>query len=143
MISLIIMIIVSACLAGIKCNWEGKAKPCKRVMELVKNNKAITVSPEQLGGLNTPRIPAEQKGNKVITKEGKDVTSEFNQGAKISLNIALENNCTKAILKSKSPSCGCGLIHDGTFTKKLIKGDGVFTKLLKKERIKVINEKDL
>jgi uncharacterized protein YbbK (DUF523 family) len=137
------MIVVSACLAGIKCNWEGKAKPCKEVIELIKKGKTITVCPEQLGGLPTPRIPAEQKNNKIVNKEGKDVTSEFNKGAELALKITLNNKCNKVILKSKSPSCGCNQIYDGTFTGKLTKGDGVFTKLLKEKNIPVITEKEL
>jgi uncharacterized protein YbbK (DUF523 family) len=137
------MIVVSACLAGIKCNWEGKAKPCQKVIELVKQGKAITVCPETLGGLKFPRLPSEQKDGKVINKEGKDITQEFNKGAELALDITLKNKCNKAILKSKSPSCGCNLIYDGTFTGNLIKGDGIFTKLLKKNGIEVITEKEL
>lgn len=137
------MEVVSACLAGINCRYDGKSKPCKKVIELVRKGKAIPVCPEQLGGLTTPRVPTEQKGNKVITKKGKDFTKEFNKGARESLKIAKLYKCKEAILKSKSPSCGCGEIYDGTFTGKLIKGDGVFTRLLKKNKIKVITEENL
>jgi len=136
------MKIVSACLVGIKCRWDGKAKPCQKVIDLVKQGKAIFVCPEQLGGLTTPRIPAEQKNNKVFTKEGKDVTVQFKKGAEEALKIAKLENCNEAILKSKSPSCGSGKIYDGTFSGKLIDGDGVFAKLLKKNGIKVISEED-
>jgi uncharacterized protein YbbK (DUF523 family) len=136
------MKIVSACLAGIKCKYDGKASPCQKVMELVKQGKAIPICPEQLGGLSTPRTPAEQKGNKVITKDGEDVTKQFNKGAQETLKIARLKSCTEAILKSNSPSCGCGKIYDGTFSGRLVDGDGITTKLLKKNKIKVITENE-
>ncbi len=136
------MKIVSACLAGINCRWDGESRPCQKVVDLVKEGKAIPVCPEQLGGLTTPRTPAEQKEDKVFTKNGKDVTSQFERGAKEALKIALLANCEEAIIKSKSPSCGCGNIYDGTFSGKLIVGDGVFAKILKKNNIKVFSEND-
>ena len=137
------MQIVSACLAGIKCRYNGTSAPCPKIIALVQQGKAIPVCPEQLGGLTTPRAPAEIKNNKVITKEGKNLTKEFKLGAKEALKIAKLANCKEAILKSKSPSCGCGLIYDGTFSEKLIRGDGIFAKLLKDNRIKITNEEDL
>lgn len=140
---LVNMKLVSACLAGIKCTWDEGSRPCQKVIELVKQGKAIPVCPEQLGGLPTPRIPAEQKGDKVFNKEGKDVTSEFENGAKETLKIAQRFDCKEAILKFKSPSCGSGKIYDGTFSKRLIDGDGVTAALLKKNGIKVISEEDI
>lgn len=137
------MKIVSACLAGINCRWDGEARPCQKVVDLVKQGKAIPVCPEQLGGLTTPRTPAEQKENKVFTKTGEDVTSQFERGAEEALKIALLASCDEAILKSKSPSCGCGKVYDGTFSGKLIDGDGVFAKILKKNNIKVYSENDI
>jgi len=137
------MKIVSACLAGIKCRWDGEARPCQKVIELVKQGKAIPVCPEQLGGLTTPRTPAEQKEDKVFTKDGKDVTAQFERGAEEALKIAKLVNCDGAILKSKSPSCGSGKVYDGTFSGKLINGDGVFAKILKKNNIKVFTEKEI
>ena len=137
------MKLVSACLAGVKCRYDGSAKPCKKVIELVKKGQAIPVCPEQLGGLPTPRIASEQKGNKVFNKEGKDLTKEFEKGAQEALNIAKIAGCKEAILKSKSPSCGFGLIYDGSFTGTLIKGDGVFAELLKANNIKVMTEEEI
>ncbi len=137
------MKIVSACLAGINCNYKNEAKPSQKVIELVKQGKAIPVCPEQLGGLTTPRTPAEQKDNKVFTKDGEDVTFQFEKGAKEALKIAKLANCDEAILKSKSPSCGSGKIYDGTFSGKLIDGDGVFVKILKKNNIKVLTEDEI
>jgi uncharacterized protein YbbK (DUF523 family) len=137
------MKIVSACLAGIKCKWDGEARPCQKVIELVKQGKAIPVCPEQLGGLTTPRVPVEQKNNKVFTKAGDDVTAKFEKGAEEVLKIALLANCNEAILKARSPSCGSCKIYDGTFSGKLIDGDGVLVKILKKNSIKVFTENEI
>ena len=137
------MKLVSACLAGIKCRYDGEARPCQKVIDMVKRGDAIPICPEQLGGLDTPRDPAEQQGPKVFTKEGRDVTAQFERGALEVLRIAKQINCTDAILKSKSPSCGCGKVFDGTFSGKLIDGDGVTAKLLKQSGIKVITENDI
>lgn len=137
------MKIVSACLTGVRCRYDGKVKPCRKVVALVRQGKAIPVCPEQLGGLSTPRPPAEQKERKVFTKEGKDVTKAFKSGAKEGLKIAKLVGCKVAILKSKSPSCGSGKVYDGTFSGTLIDGDGVFVALLKKNGIKVLTEEGL
>jgi len=137
------MKIVSACLAGIKCRYDGTSKPCKKVIELVEQGKAIPVCPEQLGGLLTPREPCEIRNNKIISKNGDDKTNEFQKGAEKALKIAKFFKCNEAILKSKSPSCGCHKIYDGNFTGVLTKGDGIFTQLLKKNKIKVISEEEL
>jgi uncharacterized protein YbbK (DUF523 family) len=131
------MKIVSACLAGINCKYTGGNNRCQKVVDLVANGKAIPVCPEQLGGLTTPREPVESDGDKVVTKEGMDATIQFKKGAKEGLRIAKMVGCKKAILKAKSPSCGCGKIYDGTFTDTLIEGDGVFTKILKENGIEV------
>ncbi len=138
-----IKILVSACLAGMKCRWDGGARPSKKIIDLIKQGEAIPICPEQLGGLTTPRTPAEQKGKKVFTKDGKDVTVEFEKGAEETLKLAQLFNCKKAILKSKSPSCGSKKIFDGTFSGKLIDGKGVTADLLEKNGIKVIDENDL
>ena len=137
------MILVSACLAGIKCKWDGESNSDQKVIDLVKQGKAIPVCPEQLGGLSTPRAPAEIKGDKVITISSNDVTKEFQNGAQETLKIALLTGCKKAILKSRSPSCGSKRIYDGTFTKTLIKGDGITTRLLKQNHIDVLTEEDI
>ena len=108
-----------------------------------KEEVLIPVCPEQLGGLPTPREPAEQRDEKVITKFGKDVTQNFKKGAEQVLKIAKLFGIKKAILKQKSPSCGCGKIYDGSFSGRIIKGDGVTTTLLKRNGIKVISEEDL
>lgn len=136
------MILVSACLANIKCNWKGAASPLDAVIKLVKNGKAIPICPEQLGGLTTPRPRAEQQNDCVITVDGKDVTVAFTQGAHECLRIAQCYDCKQAILKSRSPSCGCGKVYDGSFSGKLVPGDGVLTKLLKQNGITVITDEE-
>lgn len=137
------MKICSACLLGIKCRYNAKEKKNKKVVDLSRKEVLIPVCPEQLGGLSTPRKPAEQKGKKVFTKSGKDVSENFIRGAKQVLKIAMLCGAKEAILKQRSPSCGCGQIYDGSFSGKIVKGDGVTTSLLKKNGIKVITEEDL
>ena len=101
------------------------------------------VCPESDGGLTTPRNPSEQKGEKVVSNKGVDVTTEFNLGAKIALDVALKNNIKYALLKESSPSCGTNLIYDGTFTGKKINGMGVAAKLLKENGILVFSENEI
>ena len=137
------MRLCSACLLGIDCKWDGKSKPNEKVVELSRREILIPICPEQLGGLPTPREPSEQLGDKVTTKSGKDVTEQYSRGANETLKIARFYKIKKAILKQKSPSCGCGKTYDGTFTGKLIDGDGVTTALLKRNGIEVITEENL
>jgi len=131
------MIVVSACLAGINCNYEGTNSENPRVVQLVTEGRAVIVCPEQLGGLTTPRTPAEIKNGRVFTKDGIDVTEAFIRGAGEVLGICKKYNCDKAILKANSPSCGCGKIYDGNFNGSLADGDGVTAALLKKHGIEV------
>jgi len=135
--------ICSACLLGIKCRYDGKVKRYRKVIELSRKEILIPACPEQLGGLPTPREPAQRQGRKVVTKSGRDVSASFSLGAGQVLKIAKMNGVKEAILKQRSPSCGCGQIYDGTFTKTVIKGDGVTAALLKKNGIKVMTEEDL
>lgn len=137
------MRLCSACLLGIKCRYDGKDCRNEKVIELLKTEVLIPVCPEQLGGLPTPREPAEIVGGKVLTRSGKDVTEEFIRGAKETLKIAKLLDVKEAILKQGSPSCGCGRIYNGTFSGKTVKGDGVTAAMLKKHGIKVITEEDL
>ncbi len=137
------MKLCSACLLGINCRYDGKNKANKKIIALSKKENLIPICPEQLGGLNTPRTLSEIKKDKVFSKEGKDVTLNFNHGAKEALKIAKMLNITEAILKNRSPSCGCGEIYDGTFSGKIVKGDGITTRLLKKNGIKIISEDEL
>lgn len=132
------MKIVSACLAGVHCRYDCQSQSRSEIQKMVQNGEAIPVCPEQLGGLSTPRPPAEKVGNKVLTKNGQDVTAQYQAGANEALKIAQLCGANEALLKSKSPMCGCGKIYDGTFTGDLTEGDGVLTELLKANNINVI-----
>ncbi len=139
------MYIVSACLSGVNCRYDGKNSANEKIVDLVNKGRAIIVCPEILGGLPIPRIPCEilqdSAGNRqVINKDGKVLTKEFQIGAEKTLEIAKINGINKAILKSTSPSCGCGIIHDGTFSGGLKKGNGLTSELLIKNGIKVYTE---
>ena len=136
-------IIVSECLAGINCRYDGKNNKNEKVLEFIRNNNCILVCPEQLGGLSTPRIPAEILGDKVINKNGEDVTHNFKNGALEALKIAELYNCKKAVLKAKSPSCGSKMIYDGSHTGKLKEGTGITTKLFIENGIEVVNEDEI
>lgn len=131
------MKIVSACLAGIHCRFDCKAKTRPEIEELVRNGEALPVCPEQLGGLSTPRKPAERVGDKILAIDGTDVTAEYKRGAEEAFRIAQLSGANEALLKSKSPMCGTNRIYDGTFSGTTINGDGVFAELLKKHGIKV------
>lgn len=136
-------ILVSKCLLGYDCRYAGDNCRNEKALSLQEDNELIPVCPEQLGGLSTPRPPAERVGDRVIAKTGKDVTKEYTLGAETALNIAKKNGVTLAVFKAKSPSCGCGLIYDGTFTGNKIPGDGVTTELFRKNGITVITEEQL
>lgn len=146
------MYLISACLCGVNCKYNGKNNLNNRCLELLREEKAILVCPEQLGGLSTPREPAELIGNtrevlegidgKIISISGKDVTEEFLKGAKETLKIAKAIGAKKAILKEGSPSCGCNFIYDGSFSGNKIRGKGLTAYMLEWEGIKVISEKE-
>lgn len=111
---------------------------------MIRNGEAMPVCPEQMGGLTTPRDPAECLGDKIVTIGGAgDITAECRKGAEEALKLAKLAGCKEAILKSKSPSCGCGKIYDGTFTGTLTDGDGIFTELLKENGITVLTEDEI
>ncbi len=136
-------ILISACLAGVNCRYDGGNNANDKVIELIKNNNAILVCPEQLGGLMTPRVSAERLENKVITKNNGDVTEEYNRGAKEVLDLVKKFNIKKAVLKARSPSCGKGKIYDGTFSHTLTEKDGVTAELLIKNGVEVITEEEI
>lgn len=137
------MKLVSACLLGINCKYNGKNNANKKILKLAKNEALIPVCPEQIGGLPTPRIPAELSSGRAINREGADVTEYLEKGANEVLRIARIYKIKEAILKQRSPSCGCGQIYDGTFSGAVIEGDGITSRLLMENGITVISEEDL
>ena len=135
-------ILCSACLLGINCKYDGGNNANQKVLDLAKKETLVPVCPEQLGGMSTPRSRACRKGNLVIDETGKNTTAAYIKGAEETLRIAQTLNIKEAILKQKSPSCGCGKIH-ADFKETIIPGDGVTAKLLKKNGIKVVSEEKL
>lgn len=138
-------ILISACLLGFRCRYDGQRKvyPEAELLMKEKDIHIVPFCPEQAGGLATPRDPAERKGQKVVTCAGRDVTEQYARGAEQALYLAQKFGCDLAVLKEKSPSCGSGKIYDGTFTRTLTDGDGVTAELLKKHGIAVIGESQI
>lgn len=135
-------LLVSACLLGAPCRYDGGSKPDERVRALTARFELIPVCPEQLGGLTTPRAPAERRADHVVTANGRDVTAEYVRGAEAALALCVRHGCKTAMLKEKSPSCGCGRIYDGTFSHRLTAGDGVTAALLKAHGVRVLGESE-
>lgn len=135
--------IVSACLAGINCRYDGGNNFCAKVVELAKLNKAVPVCPEQLGGLSTPRNPCEIAGKRIFDSKGNDLTASFMRGVTESLKIADMFGCKGAILKQRSPSCGYGKIYDGSFTGKLICGNGFLAHAFSEKGLTIYTEESL
>ena len=136
-------ILVSACLMGENCKYNGGNNYSEAVLEYVKGHEVISVCPEVMGVLSIPRSSAEIVNGKVINTDNISVDKEFRDGADKALKIALDNQVDLAILQSRSPSCGVKEIYDGTFTKTKIKGMGIFAKLLKDNGIKLIDVEEL
>ena len=136
-------ILVSRCLLGENCRYKGDSNFCEKAAALAKEYEVISVCPEVDGGLPVPRDPAERIGDRVITCSGRDVTAEYVKGAEIALKTALENGVKQAVLKARSPSCGSGMIYDGTFSKTLVDGMGKAAELLTSHGIRVIGESEL
>jgi uncharacterized protein YbbK (DUF523 family) len=147
------MYLISACLCGVNCKYSGKNNLNKDCLKLLEQDEAILICPEQLGGLTTPRNPAEiidgtaksivnDGVGKVVTSEGEDVTKSFIKGAKETIEIAKASGTVAAILKEGSPSCGCNHIYDGSFSGKKINGEGITSYLLKESGIEVISDEE-
>jgi uncharacterized protein YbbK (DUF523 family) len=145
--------LVSACLMGIPCRYDGGSCPQDQLQALAAKGSVLPLCPEVVGGLPTPRPPAEIRGGdgsdvlegqaQVVNIEGKDVTAQFLAGAQEALRVAQRWGIKEAILKARSPSCGVGQIYDGSFSGRLVEGDGVTTALLKREGIIVRNEEEM
>lgn len=136
-------ILVSACLMGYDCRYKGDNCKSEKLTELSKDNILIPVCPEQLGGLPTPRQPGERVGGKVMAKNGADITEQYTRGADFAVEIAKANNVDYCIMKSNSPSCGKGVIYDGTFSGGKVAGNGLTVEKLLNAGFKVITENDL
>ena len=136
-------ILVSACLLGVNCRYDGQGQYHPSLQAHFNTHTFIPVCPEQLGGLPTPRVPAERQGNLIMTKDGQDVTAAFQKGAEEALRLAKLYHCSLAILKERSPSCGAQQIYDGSFEGHLISGTGVTAELLVSHGIKVIGESEI
>lgn len=147
-----VMVLISGCLIGVNCKYNGKHNLREKIVAHFNGENFVPICPEQLGGLTTPRLPAEIQGGdgkdvlggraKVVSSDGVDVTEEFIKGANETLKIAQSLGITKAILKGKSPSCGVGKIYDGSFSDIIIHGDGVTTALLKENGIEVYSDEE-
>ena len=137
-------VLISACLLGFECKYCGGSNKLteQQLAALGERFRLIPVCPETAGGLPTPRDPSERLGDKVVSNQGRDVTAQYQKGAETALWLARRYDCKAALLKENSPSCGSGQIYDGSFTGKLIPGDGVAAEELKKEGLIVFGESD-
>ncbi len=135
-------LLISACLLGVECKYSGgsNALPEETIEKLRTRYRLIPVRPETAGGLPTPRDPSERLGERVVSCRGADVTAQFKKGAEAALTLARRYGCTTALMKEHSPSCGSGLIYDGSFSGKLVKGDGCAAELLKAAGVSVVGE---
>lgn len=137
-------IVVSACLLGAACRYDGQSKGGGAMDALLDRYHAVPLCPEQLGGLPTPRPPAErQPDGAVRTGEGRDVTTEYRRGAEEALALAKKLGAVAAVLKERSPSCGSGQIYDGSFSGRLIPGDGTAAELFQASGIPVFGESQI
>jgi uncharacterized protein YbbK (DUF523 family) len=142
-------ILVSACLCGKDCKWDGGNNKNQKLLDYMESMRGKAefheVCPEQMGGLSTPRPASEIRAEDrcVVNTEGRDVTEEFERGAELALQVAREYGCTLAILKERSPSCGCRGVYDGTFSKRLTDGMGKTAELLTANGIRVIGESEI
>lgn len=135
-------LLISACLLGVECKYSGgsNALPEETIEKLRTRYRLIPVCPETAGGLPTPRDPSERLGERVVSCRGADVTAQLKKGAEAALTLARRYGCTTALMKEHSPSCGSGLIYDGSFSGKLVKGDGCAAELLKAAGVSVVGE---
>ena len=136
-------ILISACLLGTCCRYDGASKMHPLIAALAERHTLVPVCPEQLGGLPTPRPPAERRDDRVVTATGTDVTEQYRRGAEETLKLCKLLGCQAAVLKERSPSCGRGQVYDGTFTATLTAGDGVTAALLAAHGIPVYGESQI
>ncbi|MBE5040228.1 DUF523 domain-containing protein [Ructibacterium gallinarum] len=138
-------LLISGCLLGLCCRYDGKEKPLplEQIRQLQSRFHLIPVCPEQLGGLTTPRPPAERRAGRVMASDGIDVTMQYQKGAEEALKMARLFSCDFALLKERSPSCGFGRIYDGSFSKNLTDGNGTAADLLSQNGIRIFGESQI
>ena len=136
-------ILVSACLLGVRCRYDGGGILLPDIGALLDRCEWIPVCPEQLGGLPTPRAPSERRGDRVVTRDGAEVTAFFHRGAEEVCRLATLYGARIALLKQRSPSCGCGKIYDGSFSGRVIPGEGITAQMLRETGVRVFSEEDL
>jgi uncharacterized protein YbbK (DUF523 family) len=137
-------VIVSACLLGVRCNHEGEANTSDATIALRATHRVVPVCPESAGGLATPRDAAERRADGTVrTADGRDVTEWFERGAAHAVRLAEAVGATRAVLKARSPSCGCREIYDGSFTRTRVEGEGVTAAALRRAGLEVVSEEDL
>ena len=136
-------IMVSACLLGENCKYNGGNNYSEKVARFIEGHEVIPVCPEVMGGLPTPRVPSEIVKGVVTMADGRNVDAEFRKGAQIGLDLARENNVDLAILQSRSPSCGVKQIYDGSFSGNKLDGQGVFARLLTENGFRIMDVEDL
>lgn len=136
-------LLISACLLGTNCKYSGGNNYTPLAEALKERFRLVPVCPETMGGLTSPREPAERAGDKVLSRSGEDWTAAFRLGAERALETALAQGITLAVLKERSPSCGCGAVYDGTFTGAVVRGDGVTAELLKAHGLRILGESRL
>ncbi|MBR5232565.1 MAG: DUF523 domain-containing protein [Clostridia bacterium] len=136
-------ILISGCLLGCSCRYDGGTKPCLEAIALKEKHQLIPVCPEQLGGLTTPRTPCEHVGGRVMSIEGQDRTDAYTRGALEALKLFDLFECDCAVLKARSPMCGSNIIYDGTFSGHFTEGDGVLARMLKERGVKVYTEDEI
>ena len=137
------MILVSACLVGINCKYNGGNNLSEKVLDFVKGHEVIPVCPEVMGGLPTPRLCSEIVNGVVTASDGHSVDQEFRKGARIGLELAKEQDVDLVILQSRSPSCGVKQVYDGTFSGNKIAGQGIFAQLLTENGFRIVDVEDL
>ncbi len=135
-------VLVSKCLLGVNCKYNGGNNKNEKVIEFLKDKEYVSICPEILAIKEIPRTSVEILNGKIIDKNGKDVDEIYRQGCKLAMEKIESQDFELAILQSRSPTCGVGQIYDGTFSKKLIEGNGIFAEALKQRGIKIINVED-
>ena len=135
--------VVSACLAGQACRYDGGSNPCPAVIRLVEEGRAVPACPEGLAALPIPRPPCEQVGGRVLSRDGQDLSEDFLRGARLALRKALEQGCVAVVNVGGDRAGHKGVFYDGTFSRRLCTGEGVWARLLREASIKLYSEESL